>query len=504
MKNKFKIVTLILSCLLLIGGVIGISASAENSPEISIYKRIISYEGTIKIAYAVDADNLADGDEIKIAFTFNEEKGAPEGKLDASDFAYVNGVTKTYHVDGIDYPTVFSRGFAPADMTKTVYAIPLVVDANGNVVASGEKVAFSVFDYCIERFSASPTEDQFELYSSLLGYGAAVQEALLASGTYSQTELDRYGWADAYYVTKVTNKIDGVVDSVESVRYRESEVRIEAPKTYSDKMFAGFEDKDGNALTMYGADKTATSWNYYDVALPIGETEIVCNYKTAGKIQEWNGTALPSGVITSQGSASNFIHNSFDEAKTSIYVKDEQLAIYNKIWNPICIANKNATAGNENSTYVFESDIFVDYDVASSTLSSNTRLAYFDMAASGSNGYNTHFVRFTLSWSDAKEKVSRFSFRYFDGKNENHLFYIDFNKWQNLRIEYEMKTMSTAGDAEGAVKIYLDGELVATVDSAKSAVSGRNNTKFGGMHFEGNGSFGAYEILFDNTYIAAE
>ena len=105
MKKNVRIFAVILSCILLVGA-IGFAISAENEPSVEIYKKIISYEGAIRIAYAVDAEGLADGQEIKIAFTFDENKNAPTGKLDASKFAYVNGVTETYtpydyaHLDG--------------------------------------------------------------------------------------------------------------------------------------------------------------------------------------------------------------------------------------------------------------------------------------------------------------------------------------------------------------------------------------------------------------------
>ena len=58
MKNNriVKIITLVLSCLLLIGAAIGISVSAENDPAVSIKAKNISYEGAIKILYAIHSN----------------------------------------------------------------------------------------------------------------------------------------------------------------------------------------------------------------------------------------------------------------------------------------------------------------------------------------------------------------------------------------------------------------------------------------------------------------
>ena len=144
MKNTVKIIILVLSCTLLIGGIIGFGTSAKDAPSVEIYKKIISYEGAVRIAYAVDASELSAGEQIKIAFSYNENITVPNGKLNPNDFAYVNGVSETYEIGGKSYPTVFSNGFSPVNMTKTIYAIPLIVDANENILASGEVCVKSV------------------------------------------------------------------------------------------------------------------------------------------------------------------------------------------------------------------------------------------------------------------------------------------------------------------------------------------------------------------------
>ena len=73
MKNNrlLKIATLVLSCLLLIGAVIGISVSADDSPAVSIKAKNISYEGAVKVLYAVEAQNVPEGAKVQMAF-FNE------------------------------------------------------------------------------------------------------------------------------------------------------------------------------------------------------------------------------------------------------------------------------------------------------------------------------------------------------------------------------------------------------------------------------------------------
>ena len=178
MKKNVKIITVVLSCLLLIGAVIGISVSAAEDTNVAIAKKSLSYEGAVRILYAIDAENVNAGDKVKMLFSY-EEITAPTGILNESDYAYVNSVEGYEEINGKTYPIICSKGFAPVEMTKPVYAMPVVVDAANAIVATGASEKFSIFEYCTTRFSASPTADQFELYTNLLKFGAAAQEVLL-------------------------------------------------------------------------------------------------------------------------------------------------------------------------------------------------------------------------------------------------------------------------------------------------------------------------------------
>lgn len=517
MKKNVRIFAVILSCILLVGA-IGFAASAENEPSVEIYKKIISYEGAIRIAYAVDAEGLAEGQEIKIAFTFDENKNAPTGKLDASKFAYVNEVTDTYELGGKDYPTVFSNGFAPVDMTKTVYAIPLIVDASGNVVASGEKVDFSVFRYCTERFSASPTADQLELYTSLLGYGAAVQEALLASGAYSQADLDKYGWADAYYVTEVTTKIDGNVSSTERICYRESDVKIEAPKAFDNKIFAGFEDASGNALTMYGEAATASSWNYYDAELPIGVTAITYNYKTAGKMQTWTDadgkdlTLAGSGLTHPGADLSAVTFDKSSDAILSMDVEDGELVLgapKTSEWRPLEFVNKGDMIGAVGKTYVFETDLKLIDDYSTAGTDGNFMLFGFNKRVDYGATEET-FALFGLSRLSSTD----YTLQCLDksgGEWTKLITGLKFGKYYNIRIEYKIVSIGTtsttpaSSTAKGEVSVYVDGALVAEL-TMTGYYNGIPNEKFAGVGMLDRAYKGVstHWYYFDNTYIAVE
>ena len=69
MKKATKIITLILSAILLIGAAIGISISAEEeAPTVSVKYKNIAYEGAVKVLYAVEAQNLPEGAKVQMYF----------------------------------------------------------------------------------------------------------------------------------------------------------------------------------------------------------------------------------------------------------------------------------------------------------------------------------------------------------------------------------------------------------------------------------------------------
>ena len=68
MKKTTKIITLILSAILLIGCVIGISVSAEETPSVSVKYKNLAYEGAIQVLYAVEAKNVPAGAKVQMYF----------------------------------------------------------------------------------------------------------------------------------------------------------------------------------------------------------------------------------------------------------------------------------------------------------------------------------------------------------------------------------------------------------------------------------------------------
>ena len=522
MKNKFKIITVILSCLLLIGAAVGIFVSAEGTdPSVSIYKKSVNYDGALGIHYAIDA-NLAEGQQVKVLFSY-DEIAVPTGAIDESAYEKVGTIAANDEItiNNVTYPLVYSPGIAPVDMTKPIYALPVIVDASNNVVATGDLDKFSIFDYCMERFSGTSTPDQYQLYKALLAYGASAQEVMLESGLYTEEQLNEYGYADAYYIVNATIKVDGEVASTEKVCYREADVTIEAPKTYGGTIFAGFENADGEKVGAYG-NNTASSWNYYDTTLKIGQNSFTYNY-AGGNVQTWtdangNDLTLTSKHTAPYATGSNLAFNEVIEGRKSLYVNNGELVLAtpefasrtDSHWRPIEIVNQNERTGEAGKTYVFETDLQIDF--APENQLSQTVLADFGMTSRTDYGSNETFFLF-LTFN--RTSTTQFKIQSMDstkGDWSNLITGLNFGEKYNLRIEYKINSIGTCGSstestARGTVSIYINGELKTTYEATGySGNTSASNSQFGGVGLLSwdYKATGAHTWYFDNTYIATE
>lgn len=272
MKKNIKIISLVVSMLLLVGAVIGISVSADSTPSIEIAQKNVSYEGAVKTLYAVKTEN-ADGYTAKI--NFYDADPAKGGEV-----VYTKGVGGTITLGEETLDVVFSNGIAPNSLRKSIFAVPVLVDGNGEVVATGATVEYSPYVYAMNRFGKSATTDQLALYTALLDYGAAVQRVLCKADEVAANG----GYADEYYAITaksalaidLENKTDLVTGTFSKADLAAG--KIVAGEKLGDVDFAAWADADGNAIR-FGSENlavidvkpgknvfTAVYGNYSDVA----------------------------------------------------------------------------------------------------------------------------------------------------------------------------------------------------------------------------------------------
>lgn len=166
-KKLVKILATVISCLLLVGAVIGITVFAEETaPEVK-YKNL-AYEGTVQIVYYVDTNDVADGYTVKLA-TWT--------KADKSDLVVKDAEDFTKFVGEVEYTIFTSEGVEPKKMRDTVYAQTVLYNGETEV-DRGEVTEYSVYTYVNNRLNKGATADQRSLYHALVNYGASVQKVL--------------------------------------------------------------------------------------------------------------------------------------------------------------------------------------------------------------------------------------------------------------------------------------------------------------------------------------
>ena len=522
MKKTTKIITLILSALLLIGCAIGISVSAEeNAPTVSIKYKNIAYEGAPQVLYAVEAANVPDGAAVQMYFYDAEPT---EGAIPA----YIkNEHSQTITIGGTEYKAFFSDGIAPKNMRKTIYAVP-VIALGEEVLAYGEPVAYSIFTYAVNMFSKAPTEEQKALYTALLDYGASVQRLLLGTEDYTEADLlAAGGYANEYCGIKLNTVVDGeIVDSNLFGTYAPgTKVALNTAKVYNGMLFDGFTDAEGNAVLAYDG-LAANSYNKCDVfATEIGVTEYNCNYSSYATVFTYDeegkdasdyvtlstNTALDAPKVTTVTTANGeYKHTSSAYATITDSLYDSKVLEFNKIRKVIestdpsfpvgtmTTASLGQTSISFSNTHNAESIYDVDYHVFETDFyhyhhnkSGTTSIQFFFKNSSGN----------VWAWNlETNKNTSTFLIKVKDGADNGHVIAsaLPQAEWMNLRVEIH----PVANSDDIAFKVFINGVFTGTtftIPTAPAACADDKDAKLTDISVMFLGAMNDDTMAFDNT-----
>lgn len=502
MKNTklIKIVTLVLSCLLLVGAVIGISVSAANDPEVTIKAKNISYEGAIKVLYAVDAQNVPEGAEVKMYFYT-----AKDGEVAYEKVAHSEDIT----IGDATYKTFFSNGIAPKNMRTPIYAKAVIVDAEGEILAESAVAEYSIWQYATNRFAKNPTEDQLFLYTAMLDYGASVQKMLVESGKMTEQDvIDAGGWADTYCGVRQNTVYNGVTVETGDVTFsRKGEaVTLTASNTYgTDGIFSHFADSEGNSLADGAYPKLTIE------AKNSGVCDYTANYKTTGYTFE----TFDSYTVDGSANDVNILH----KGKTLFTARDNMGVYMN-----------SETFGNASTASKYTR---IDKDA------SNTSNNVFNVGANGSSGGNAFSFTMDHAVNGAEKYITQFDLNYHgrtdtaggepiyirfqtsDLTDQNDLLLIalddsgtandtytiwgtEFNKNESYTIRFEFDIKNRAFYD---VYMYVNGELAKsslnTTPGANAPSAVNNVDSFIGVRFF-NRKATNYSYSVDNVYVGVE
>ena len=495
-----KIAAIALAMLLLVGAVVGITVAAEDTgaTSLKIAGKNLAYEGALQVVYYVDApDYNAESQTLKMNFWVGTIGNTPSytKEFDENNVMTVGG--KTYYC-------FFSNGIAPVDMTKPIYAQAFVENADGTTITEGEIAEYSVYTYAMNRFSQSPTEDQLTLYKALLDYGAAVQDVLG-----DPADVEKYGWADAYYdITKYVFVDDALVADeslTRSTPYRPSELELDAEgklplalanSTLNGAYFKNITDEDGAIVE----DQYALPGIYtYNV-----------NYTTAGTLTDYNSATdvntlfIPntSNTVAYQAWWSGYLKNLNERSESGTYMLFENGSLVTGTdgvkgnyggWQ-IDINNGTNLPVEAGVTYV----VAFDYKIVIKKINEGNdgHLAWFGLNYS-EDGYWSEGGKTTEGRGANIVNLDN----YFVGDKtyiNNSSATVPNGEWFNIRVEYEIVSLDNSATAENEakanVRIYVDGVLAVNTVSerAKSPES---------LLLYMRDSVGETEYYLDNLYV---
>ena len=259
MKKNIKFITLVITAILLVGAVIGITASADDAQQIRIAGMNIAYEGAPQILYLVDTKyDLEDGETVKLVYSESAFDALAVGEkipqtLTVKGAYTENGEIKKVIAGGREFYAFFSDSIAPQNSAKTVYACPVVLDADGVVTTVGAITEYDVRQYARNRFANEYTDAQKALYTSLLDYAASIQAVMYDEETINNNG----GYADEYIATTFNKVLNGSIIEA-TTAYNRPGATLSTEKfvsTYGN--FYGFTNENGEAMIDNGM---ASSW----------------------------------------------------------------------------------------------------------------------------------------------------------------------------------------------------------------------------------------------------
>ena len=479
MKKTVKLITLIISAVLLIGAVIGITASADNAPTVAIKYKNLAYEGAVQVLYAVEAENVPAG--AKVQMYFYDEEPTEKSEFYVKDEYTENELT----IGGKTYHAFFSKGIAPKNMRKSIYAVPVIVEGDA-VIAKGECVEYSIYNYAINMFNKSPAADQKALYTALLNYGASVQKVLLGSESYPESEFALVGgYANEYCGVKVSTVVDNViVEEGEFLGYfaPETLVDLTADLYYEGAMFTGFTNTAREIVGDYAYATTAYT----------SEPGIAGFYRTYKS--DFSSNDYTKGYISGSYNAyvsSTGYTNNYNVGKTAYnkivnYGTEEEpnYALQHTHTDGVESGSINYVFGTVGKAYVFETDLcFGGVTGATSSDNWQGRIGFVSDATNGRSS-EKNYTGYTFMYAKDGEAMT------IEGAT------LPVGEWVRFRFEY-VALGFYRGSYHHIMRIYKNGELVKSIEGSTD-VDNSDCLKFQiGTRTSGNA--GGWSMMIDNT-----
>ena len=193
-----KILSLVLTLVLLVVGAVCVTASADATPELEIASKNLSYESNISIVFAVKANNTDVAPVLNVYTGDPTEETLTPVTVKAA-YTPENSLEKVGYADAYIF---FTPGIVAKALETEIYVQAVVTVDSVDYVSEIER--YSVVEYCHEMNAKKSTTD----YNDIITYGARIQKMLEADGKFSGAYATEYK-----YVTIKDGTLDGKYDS---------------------------------------------------------------------------------------------------------------------------------------------------------------------------------------------------------------------------------------------------------------------------------------------------
>lgn len=255
MKKSTKTVSLLLVFTLLLScfAVFGVSAAENGTKAVEIVSQNVYYGDTLKLMYAVKAENLTSSDKVSV-------------KLYDASGEEIETITSytTETVNGEECLVFTSAYGVPAQSIETEISAKAVVVNGSSTVAESASLKYSVLEYLHERLTVSKekgkvTADQEAMYEGLLDYASRAEKVL--TDKTAEEKIANYSYVSV---------MNGTVGAENSVLYKNGTVvkgfthSIASPK-YTVIWQVDEFDKSGNYIDSYALTDAEFQTNGYTV-----------------------------------------------------------------------------------------------------------------------------------------------------------------------------------------------------------------------------------------------
>lgn len=306
-----KLSAVALALVLLVAGVVGITAAAtdgETSAELKIVT--LNYGAELRLAYAYELTGV-EPDKVEIRVYKDE---ALEGAYTTSQFS------ESYYSES--YPVYYSSGVSAKDIADTLYAVP-VLKSTGEAI--GDANAYSVLKYCYDViYNENSSSDLVLLAKELIEYGAAAQQRLINIGNIESETLV------TDYVYLYTNAEGVTVNGKRSVLVKSGDTVTVASESYTSYKVVS---EGGKVSYIYGGEASFVASENAKV-----ELDLVERFEAED----------PNIYFDGSNSANVYLSNDNANAEFGVVADPKNAAN-----NVLRVRNTKVTAGSQNHTYIY-------------------------------------------------------------------------------------------------------------------------------------------------------